>query len=74
MEYKLVWVSLGNADPTSIPFRVDEETGRVYYALPSDLGFGYLAINGVNISGYFKPNDDSMEYSIRRPGNFGKGE
>ncbi len=63
--FKLFWVPVGKAKRTAVPYRVDSESGRLVYHLPSDLPFGHLEFQGANISGYFQPDDDEAEYGIR---------
>lgn len=64
-EYTLVWVPVENAKRQDIPFSFLGDTGRLVYKLPSTLTFGHLELNGINITGYFKPADDDMEYICR---------
>ena len=63
--YTLVWVPVENAEREDIPFSVIPESGRLVYKLPSTLVFGHLELNGVDITGYFQPEDDSAEYICR---------
>ncbi len=53
------------ADRSQVPYTLDKVTGRLIYYLPSNLPFGHLEFNGIDISGYFKPPDDDIEYSVR---------
>lgn len=64
-QYTLVWVPTEKAERSNIPYRLDKKTGKLVYNLPSDLPFGHLEFQGVDISGYFKPMDDDIEYSCR---------
>ena len=63
--YKLFWVPVGKAKRAAVPYRLDSKTGKLVYSLSPKLPFGFLEFQGVNISGYFKPDDDESEYSIR---------
>ena len=66
MSNKLVWVPVENADRQDIPFNlVVDGGGKMVYRLPSSLAFGHLELNGVDITGYFKPEDDDAEYVCR---------
>ena len=66
MENKLVWVPLENADRVDIPFSlVVDSGGKMVYKLPSTLTFGHLELNGTDITGYLKPEDDAAEYVCR---------
>ena len=63
--HKLVWVPLGEADRTNIPYEVLEGSGKLAYKLDADLTFGHLECDGHAITGYFDPQDDTV--SIIRP-------
>ncbi|KKM27337.1 hypothetical protein LCGC14_1575800 [marine sediment metagenome] len=66
MDNKLVWVPVENADRQNIPFElIPEGGGKMTYKLPSTLAFGHLELNGTDVTGYFKPNDDDSEYVVR---------
>ena len=66
MNDKLIWVPLENAERENIPFEVIPDSGgKLVYQLPSTLTFGHLELNGTDITGYFKPNDDDTEYVCR---------
>lgn len=64
-KYKLEWCPVEKADRSQVPYTLDSVTGRLIYYLPSSLPFGHLEFNGIDISGYFKPPDDDIEYSCR---------
>lgn len=63
MGYKLVWVPVEKAKRENIPFSIDD--GKIVYMLPSTLTFGHLELNGVEVTGYFKPEDDDTQYVCR---------
>ncbi len=54
-----------NAERESIPYSFLDDGGKMVYKLPSTLTFGHLELNGVDITGYFKPEDDDAEYICR---------
>lgn len=64
-KYKLVWVPVESADRQKIEFSILEDSGKLVYKLPSTLTFGHLELNGIDITGYFKPEDDESEYICR---------
>ncbi|KKL49464.1 hypothetical protein LCGC14_2315280 [marine sediment metagenome] len=66
MDNKLIWVPLENADREVIPFElIPDGGGKMTYKLPSTLAFGHLELNGTDVTGYFKPEDDDAEYVCR---------
>ncbi len=66
MDNKLVWVPVENADRQDIPFAlIVDGGGKMVYKLPSSLAFGHLELNGTDVTGYFKPEDDDAEYVVR---------
>ncbi len=66
MDNKLIWVPLENADRVDIPFElIPDGGGKMIYHLPSTLTFGHLELNGTDITGYFKPEDDDSFYVCR---------
>lgn len=66
MENKLIWVPVEKADKVNIPFSLTVDGGgKMVYQLPSTLTFGHLELNGTDITGYFKPEDDDAQYVCR---------
>lgn len=66
MGNKLTWVPVENAKREAIPFElIPDGGGKMSYRLPSTLTFGHLELNGTDVTGYFKPDDDDAEYVIR---------
>lgn len=61
--YKLTWIPLANADPSPVPYTLKD--GKLIYKLPSELPFGYLDLDGENVTGYFSPEDGEIEYTLR---------
>ena len=65
-KYTLVWCPVEKAKRENIPFALLEGSGgKLIYKLPSTLTFGHLELNGIDITGYFKPLDDDAEYICR---------
>ena len=66
MNMKLTWVPMEKADKVSIPFElIPDGNGKFVYKLPSTLTFGHLELDGVDVTGYFKPDDDDTIYVVR---------
>lgn len=64
-KFELIWVPLENADPSPVAFRLDAESGRLIYKLPANLPFGHLEVDGIDVTGYFQPFDDEVEFVLR---------
>ena len=64
-KYRLEWVPMEKASRTQVPFAIDKATKKLVYRLPSTLTFGHLEFNGIDITGYFSPEDDETEYTLR---------
>lgn len=64
-KHTLRWLPLDDVQAVvDIPFIV-EEGGRIVFSYPAGLAFGVLELNGVQVTGYFLPDDDETEFSLR---------
>jgi hypothetical protein len=61
---RLQWRAVGSSRAVDIPF-TEDEIGRIRFTLPADLEFGRLELNGMPVTGYFKPDNPEFVWQLR---------